>query len=122
MQKREAKYTTQVQHWIRKNLPAPCVYEIKHTRGKKSFALRELAPHQRAALQAATTKEGFCFKIPDCGYSNPFDGVHFGNMNAYVIIKFPDITTVIPIQCFEGITTPSLLQEEAIEMASYVIE
>lgn len=122
MQKREAKYTTQVQHWIRKNLPAPCVYEIKHTRGKKSFALRELAAHQKAALCAATTAEGFCFKIPDCGYSNPFDGVHFGNMNAYVIIKFPDITTVIPIQRFEFIETPSLSQGYAVTLASHVIE
>lgn len=123
MKKREAEFTTKAQHWIRKNLPAPCVVEIKHTRGKPSFPLREIAPHQKASLLAAESPTGFTYKIPDCGFHNPFDVILFGHMYAYVMIRYPSSVSVIEASTFFEYTKKmkSISEDEAAAIAAYTL-
>ncbi len=98
MKKREASFTTNFLALSRTVFRAPCVFEIKDTRGKDVFYLRELKVHQRHALLAARLGK-FPYKISDStiGY-RPFDAVLFGNMPAYLIVKYPKRWYAIPIE------------------------
>jgi hypothetical protein len=89
MQKREAKFTTAFLAWAREHVEAPAVFEIKSTRGKVVFYIRELKEHQRNSLLAAQQGK-FPYKIPDVGIAHrPFDAILFGKMRAYVVISYP---------------------------------
>lgn len=82
------------------NLPTG-PWEVKSTRGKDIFYTREIKPHQKHALIACTTEEGFTFKIPDAGYAFlPFDGVTFKNSPAFIIVAFPVFFYVFDVNSF----------------------
>lgn len=98
MQKKEAAFTTRFLLWARGNILAPAVFEIKSTRGKDTFYIREFKEHQRNALLAAT--EGiFTYKISDSalGYK-PFDAILFGKMRGYLVLAYPQRFYVIAVR------------------------
>lgn len=116
MRKKEANFTTKFLAWARDHLVAPAVFEVKSTRGHMVFPVFELRKHQRDSLLAAS-KGHFVYKIPDSaiGYK-PFDAVLFGNMEAYVVIEYPNTAFLIPIEHMP--TDGSLSTEEARTIAS----
>ncbi len=113
----EAEFTTKVKPWIRENLPT-CAWEIKHTRGSEYFNLSEMHEHQKDCLEAATSRYGFCYKIPDDGVAyKPFDGFNLKMTPAFVIIAYPEEFVVIEIEKVLKEKTPSLPYERAISIA-----
>lgn len=87
MKKREAEFTTQFVKWYKYAMKgASGAFEMKITTGK-SIAFNAVQPHQLNALTVAS--EGiFAWKIPDCGFQNPFDVIVLNQQPAYVVIHF----------------------------------
>lgn len=122
MHKREAAFTTKFNHWARKNVRAPAVFEIKQTSAALPFARVE--PHQRRALMAALSAEPFAYKIPDTGPAHrPFDTVLFGYMDAYVVVSFGKEFYGIGVELFleeeKRSKRKSLTEERAREIAHF---
>lgn len=93
--KRESAFTTKFRRWLMLN-GTWGAYEIKHTRKKTFFLMRELRQHQLDALVAAESSYGFAYKIPDDGISyKPFDLFFLKNANAYVAIAYPKEFVII---------------------------
>lgn len=100
MNKREAKITTRLHPWIKKTLPV-CPWEVKHTRGATEFNIREIKKHQKLAMQACNTDNGFSFKMEDAGWhAQPFDGFFFKNTDGFFIIVFPTMFYAIRVSKF----------------------
>ena len=91
----ERQLTAKVLKWARENIPHSCAIEVKLARGK-SISFHVLAEHQEHALMLATG-DGMCFKIPDGGWQNPFDGFVLKNEIAYVAVIFSPRIYYIPI-------------------------
>ena len=117
MNKREAKQTPKIMKWFLQIVKTSSPLEIKHTRGKHYFAMRELKQHQRDYLLSATTEHGFAYKLPDNECFQPFDVIIYQNTPAYVAIAYPDIICLIEIREILKITAPSLLEKEAIKIS-----
>lgn len=95
MKKREANFQTMFNHYVKSVHKKTGAFELKQTKGS-SLPFASVMPHQVSALNQA--KNGvMVFKIPDCGYQNPFDGFCLANVPAYVVIKYPDFFCMIDI-------------------------
>ncbi len=115
--KQEADFTTKIRPWIRENLPT-CAWEVKHTRGEMRFNLREWHEHQRDALEAVSSRYGYCYKIPDDGATyRPFDGFNLKMEPSFVIIAFPEEFLVIEAEKLSTIKEPSIHLEDAVKIA-----
>lgn len=91
--------TTRINKWFPLIVTQSSPWEVKHTRGAKTFNTNEIEEHQMDNLIAATTQEGCTYKIPDFGPSfPPFDVLHYKNTPSYVIVVFPTTTYVIEIK------------------------
>lgn len=99
MQKKEAQFRTEWLATIGRTLIPPMAIEFKHTRGKATFTLRELKKHQHDWLKAIEAGKGVPYTISDSaiGYK-PCDSILFGNIPAYVVIKYPKHWYMIPIR------------------------
>jgi len=118
--KSEADKSNEVMKWFLTKVGTSCPVEIKHTRGKEYFNMRELKEHQKAWLLLATTDIGSYWKIPDTGYGyNPFDYLLYKNSEAYIIIIYPDVTWAISIHDIIKFKGPKLSNEEACNISSY---
>lgn len=120
MQKREAKFTTDFQKWAKRFVPLPAVFEIKDTRGKKTFPLKEVKEHQINALLASSRKNySLSHKLPDSAYGyKPFDVFILSEVSAYLVIKYPKKFFVIDIETFIK-ETNNLTEERAKEIATF---
>jgi len=124
--KKEASFTTKFNRWAKKNLQAPALVEIKHTRGAKSFPFRELKEHQRDWLRAAYSPNCQPWKIPDTGFAFlPADVILIGYMSAYVVIKYNDFFVVIDgekmLNEIKKSDRKSLTEERAKAIADYIV-
>ena len=91
--------TTRINKWFPLLVPQSSPWEVKHTRGARTFNLNEISDHQYDYLQAANTSHGCTVKLADLGVSHsPFDVLHYKNTPAYVIICFPELTYVLEIR------------------------
>ena len=61
--------------------------EIKAVKGL-SIPFATLKDHQERALLLTQSKRGIAWKIPDCGFQNPFDCFILKNTPAYVAVVF----------------------------------
>jgi len=123
MQKQEASITPRVNRWVAAVIPRSAPWDVKHTRGKKTFPLREIKPHQRNYLMAATTKTGFTYKIPDIGLSHPpCDTVCYKNTDAYIVIVYPTMVYAIDIRILDTLTETTLTEERADALSWFRIE
>lgn len=96
--KREAKKQTTFNHWVKEVYKKTAAFELKQTQGP-SIPFSDVKDHQVAALLAV--KEGtFVWKIPDCGFQNPFDSFCMTKCPAYVVIFYPLSAEIIPIEGF----------------------
>lgn len=93
--KREANFQTTFNHWVKEVYKKTAVFELKQTTGN-SIPFSAVQYHQSRALIAA--KEGvLSYKIPDCGYQNPFDSFCLAGVPAFVVVKFPGFFCLIDI-------------------------
>ncbi len=117
MKKREAQNIPAVMKWCLSIIKTSSPVEVKHTRGRFYFVMRELKEHQRDYLLSATTNHGFSYKIPDDNHWQPFDAIIYKNTSAYVAIIYPDVICLIEIRELLKIKTPSLLEDDAKKIA-----
>lgn len=87
MKKREANFQTNtLNSWLRNVYKKNCVFETKYSVNDR-ISFKVLAEHQRDWL--LTAKHGIAlYKIPDAGFTNPFDGFLLTETDAFVIVKF----------------------------------
>ena len=82
--KKEAKLQTKFNQWLRTK-QISCAFELKQC--DLSLPFKNVVDHQRDAL--LKVRHGtLVYKIVDCGYQNPFDGISLTNMPAYVVIYY----------------------------------
>lgn len=129
MQKKEAKFQTLFNHWLRANIKtlkgSGFAFELKDTRGKQYLSWDAVKSHQAAYLMAASGK-GIIYKISDQsrGYK-PFDCFMLKNAKSFVVINYPDFFCLIEIDLFVEARSvseaKSLTAPEARQIASLVI-
>lgn len=71
--------------WAKANMPHSAAFELKVC--KTALPWNAVKPHQVDGLVHAA--EGRLYlKIPDCGYSAPFDSFMLVGVPAYVVVRF----------------------------------
>ncbi len=99
MKKREAKWNSIFNHWIKEKYKRTACFELKQTE-TGSLPFSAVKDHQIQALLAASGK-GLVFKIPDGSFTqSPFDTFSLFNVSAYVVIKYPESFEIITIDNF----------------------
>ena len=96
--KREAKFNTTFNHWLKLVYKKTGAFELKQTK-TDSLPFSDVKPHQIEALQAVR-HQTFVYKIPDLGLQNPFDCYCMTEQPAYVVIRYPKGFVLIPIDTF----------------------
>lgn len=123
MRKQEAAITARINKWFARIVPQSSPWEVKHTRGEKTFKMRELKEHQRNFLLAATTAHGCTWKIPDLGNGYaPFDVLHYKNTPAYVIVAFPSSVAVFEIRDLIAWDKPTISEAEAFDLSLWLCQ
>lgn len=122
--KREAKFNTVFNHWLKNVHKKTGVFELKQTT-TESIPFSSVVEHQRQALVNAKWG-GLVFKIPDAGFQNPFDVASWFGVPAYVAIKYPKSCEVISIDVFleeeKRSLRKSLTWERAQKLSTYTID
>lgn len=72
--------------WCKHKFPYTAAFELKATKGQ-SIPFNAVQEHQLHALWVAK-HEVLAFKIPDCGFQNPFDSITLAGVPAFVVIMF----------------------------------
>ncbi len=122
MKKLEAEITTKLRLWYLSVAETSGPIEVKHTRGKDRFNMKELKEHQIDWLLAATTEKGCWWKIPDTGFgASPFDVLFYKNADAYVAIAYPTWVCFIHITDIVIINSPSLDEETALQISTFKV-
>lgn len=94
--KREAKFNTLFNHWLKEVYKQTAAFELKQTTSD-SLPFTSLKMHQILALSEA--KKGvMVFKIPDAGFQNPFDTFSLAGVPAFVVVKYPGFFCLIDIE------------------------
>ena len=122
MNKQEAKFSLKFRHWLLANpLLVNCWFEIKDTRGKASFPLKEWKEEQRDfARSLFESTKGVLVRtdgtpgLPDYKYSY--------KEPTLVVIKYPDGFVIINWDVLDSQKTTSLTWEKAKEIAIKVVK
>lgn len=123
--RKEAKFQTKFNHWVKSIFKDTACFELKQTT-EDSLPFSDVQPHQAEALYNA--KHGIVVhKIPDCGFQNPFDSFCISRELAFVVICYPGFFCLIDIDKFIEerdvlSARKSLTSERAREIADYVID
>ena len=96
--KREAKFNTTFNHWLKHVYKRTAAFELKQTEGN-SIPFSSVVEHQRNAL-LQVRHACLVYKIPDVGFQNPFDTLEMCEQPAYIAIKYPKGVAIIPIDAF----------------------
>jgi hypothetical protein len=99
--KQEANFSLVFRHWIKANYKSfeSCSFEIKDTRGKETFSIRELKEEQANHALANKSDKGNLTRI-STGTTGAADYHFYRNAYAYVVIKYPKGFVVIDIDDF----------------------
>lgn len=121
--KREAKFNTTFNHWLKNVYKKSGAFELKQTL-VDSIPFSAIEPHQLQALLAVRFGT-FVFKIPDAGYQNPFDCFCMTEMPAYVVVKYPSFFCLIGVRYWESESKQSkrrsLTSKRAQEISTVVV-
>lgn len=125
MIKREAKFQILFRHWLRANPMPSSAFELKQTT-KNSILFSCVQEHQLMGLIAATQTTGLSYKLPDDSRGiKPFDMVHLALAYAYIVIKYPNLFVMIPVEVFikekKNSVKKSLSVDKAIDIAWKVV-
>ena len=85
---KEKDFQTEFTKWARNRYHGTAAFELKLARGT-SLPYSALEEHQKNALLGARHAQ-IGFKIPDTGYTNPFDFFTLSRVDAYVVVQFSD--------------------------------
>lgn len=85
--KQEADFGLELRKWIHLLGLENCSFELKHTRGKKSFYLKELKNEQIAYASKIESDEGQLIRV--IGSNGEPDYIYLRKRPAYTIIKYP---------------------------------
>jgi penicillin-binding protein-related factor A (putative recombinase) len=98
--KREAEFGLLFRHWLRSvKWLGSSAFELKQTT-TDSIPFSDVQEHQIVALQAAKG-DGLLYKIPDDSRGvKPFDFVFMQTVQAYIVIRFPNLFCLIPVDRF----------------------
>ncbi len=95
---KEKDFQTTFNHWVKEVYRQTACFELKLCK-TNALPFSTIAPHQIEALLNA--KHGvLVYKIPDCGFQNPFDCYCLANVPAFVVIKYPDFFCLIDVGVF----------------------
>lgn len=120
---KERNFQTTFSHWLKSAHKHTGVFELKVAKNE-SLPFSAVAPHQLQALE--NVRYGtFAWKIPDCGFQNPFDCFCLTRQPAWVVVKYEKFFCLISIDVFllemERSKRKSLTAQRACEIASEVI-
>lgn len=94
MQKREASSSILWRHWLMANPQRTGAYEIKDTRGKKAFPLKEWKQAQRTFAEAIRYgKKGVLVRTE--GVEGLPDYIYLRNEPSFVVIRYPQGFVII---------------------------
>jgi penicillin-binding protein-related factor A (putative recombinase) len=120
---KERDFQTTFNHYLKAVYKKTGAFELKQTKSQ-SIAFNSVVPHQVQALLHAKNSV-LVYKIPDMGYQNPFDVFCLTNVDAFVVIKYPDFFCLIDIndwvQEVKISTRKSLTADRAKEIATIVV-
>lgn len=121
--KREAKFNTTFNHWLKHVYKKTAVFELKQC--DTSLPFSAVVEHQRQAL--LNTRHGtLVYKIPDVGFQNPYDVVCLTEIPSYVVIKFTLGVCIIPIDTFllaeKRSKRKSITYSEAIKLSTVLFD
>lgn len=86
--KKESKFQTEFNTWLRHYWSTPAVFELKIVQAGRSLSCSQLQDHQISSLKKAK-HTGLIYKIPDVGrLRKPFDSFYLRNIDAYLVIQF----------------------------------
>ena len=122
MNKMETKASILFRHWIMANPQITATYEMKDTRGKKTFPLREFKePQERFAEAIRYGKKGVLIRTE--GVEGLPDYAYLRNEPAFVVIKYPQGLAIISGETlsFEKQKAKSINWVRAKELAHKVI-
>ena len=104
LKKGEAKVSTQVLSWFKKNHPSSCALEIKNTT-KNTIPKSAVLPHQLLALKDSKSSNGLIHKLSDeSRRQQPYDAFMLKNADAYVVACFSKYgyCLMIPVDEWNG--------------------
>jgi hypothetical protein len=117
--KREAKFSIQFRHWLRANPQKTCAIEMKDTRGKKSFYLKEWKDAQRTFAEAIrSSSKGVLVRTE--GVEGLPDYIYLRQEPSLVVIKYPLGFAIIDSAILEKEETTSLSPERAQEIGTWI--
>ena len=122
--KREAKYQSLFNSWLKANNFPTGAFELKQTQGK-SLPFSDVKPHQLRALRIA--KHGtFAYKISDFDMAwKPFDSFCLTTVPAYIVVFFKRNGYMIDVDDFlleaTKSTRKSLTEQRAIDLSTYKV-
>jgi penicillin-binding protein-related factor A (putative recombinase) len=126
MERREAKFNTIFNHWLKAN-PITGAFELKQTT-MDALPYTNLATHQEQSL-LNVSRGTLVYKIPDLGMQNPFDCFCLNRQQAFVVILYQKSKTfyMIPIGNFifyrdNRAKRKSLTEKEAKEIATISVK
>lgn len=100
LNKREALWSTTVfREWVLKKFDYSAIFEVKHTRGKEYLSFDEIKPHQVDKM-LKIRHDKFLWKNPDTGQETPPDFFLLVKEPTFVVIKYPSVFVLIPIDIF----------------------
>ena len=121
MNKKEANSSITFRHWIMANPQHTGAYEMKDTRGKKAFPLKEWKEAQRTFAEAIRYgKKGVLIRTE--GVEDLPDYVYLRNEPSFVVIRYPQGFVVISGETLNYEKGTSLSWERAIEISHKVIK
>lgn len=126
MQKKEAKSSLQMRHWLMSNRDdaksmMSCGIEMKDTRGKDRFYLRELKQEQiDFAKSIKYSPKGVLIRTE--GVRGLPDYIFIKNQPSYVMIKYPQGMALVDPETLEICKKKSLNWKEIQEYAIKTIE
>lgn len=117
----ESKFAIQFRHYLMANPQRTSAYEIKDTRGKTSFYLKEWKEAQRNFAEAIRYgKKGVLIRTE--GVEGLPDYVYLRNEPSYVVIKYPKGFVIIDGPTLALQKGPYLTWGQAKDIANKIIE
>lgn len=119
--KREAKFNSWFNKWVKNVYKKTAAFELKQTQ-TNSLPFSALAEHQKQALYAVKHST-FVHKIIDAGFQNPFDSFSLSEVPAFIVVKYPDFWCMIDIDVWiheeENSERKSITSERAKTIAHF---
>jgi len=121
VKKQEANFSIRFRHWLLANpLKIPCWFEMKDTRGSKTFKLKEWKQEQREfsealrySLKGVLVRTEGIMGLPDYKYAY--------QEPTFVVINYPDGFVLIEAETLKLYRGNTLDFKQASDMAHYVV-